>query len=350
MISPLDRLSYIARQGARVAWYTGHYLAAGEFRSAGGQKDEPPKPEPPSQERSSAGILLEELLALFRIDLANVEAGHYPLPRDRDGSFAELLKLSREFFSDVPLAADRKSASAGREIYDPALEGKFPAYFLQNFHYQTGGYLTEESARLYDTQVEVLFSGSANAMRRQCIVPISEFLRGRDQRRLKLLDVACGTGRLVRFVKQAFPRLAVVGLDLSPAYIEEARRHVAPYDAKFRTGAAEALPFPDASFDLITTVYLFHEVPGEVRHAIAREMSRVLKPGGRLVFMDSLQLGDRPRFDRLLKSFPRNFHEPYFDGYLREDLPSLFSAVGLAHASSDSFFLSKRMVFDKPVG
>ncbi|HEY7765406.1 MAG TPA: methyltransferase domain-containing protein, partial [Aestuariivirgaceae bacterium] len=336
MISPLDRLSYIARQCARVAWYTGHYLAAGELHRAEGRAENPPKPQPAPRQTSSSGILLEELFALFRTDLANAEAGHYPLPRDHDGSFTELLKLSREFFSDVPLAAGRKSASAGREVYDPALEGEFPAYFLQNFHYQTGGYLTEGSARLYDTQVEVLFSGSANAMRRQCIVPVSEFLRGRDQRRLKLLDVACGTGRLIRFMKQAFPRLAVVGVDLSPTYIDEARRHVAPYDAELRTAAAENLPFPDASFDLLATVYLFHEVPGEVRHAIAREMSRVLKPGGRLVFMDSLQLGDRPSFDGALKSFPRNFHEPYFDSYLHDDLPGLFRAVGLTHVSSDN--------------
>jgi ubiquinone/menaquinone biosynthesis C-methylase UbiE len=350
MISPLERLSYIVRQGARVAWYTGHYLAAGELQRAGKKEDEPQKPQAPPRERSSAGILLEELLDLFRTDLANVEAGHYPLPRDHDGRLADLLKLSREFLSDVPLAAGRKSAAAGREIYDPALEEKFPGYFLQNFHYQTGGYLTEDSARLYDTQVEVLFSGSANAMRRQCIVPVSEYLRGRDQRRLKLLDVACGTGRLIRFLKQAFPRLPVVGLDLSPAYIEEARRHVVPYEVELRTGAAEALPFPDASFDLLATVYLFHEVPDDVRHSIAGEFARVLKPGGRLVFMDSLQLGDRPQFDGLLKSFPRNFHEPYFETYLREDLPGLFRSAGFAHESSDTFFLSKRMVFDRLAG
>lgn len=346
MTSLLDRLSYVTRQGARVAWYMGHYLATQDFR--GTDRLRAPEAKAPASRRDGAlGGLIGELLALFRADLENVIAGHYPLPRDHDGSFAEVLSLSREFFADIPRAAERKNASGGREVYDPALGNRFPDYFLQNFHYQTGGYLTEASARLYDTQVEILFSGSANAMRRQCIVPLSEFLRGRDQRRFALLDVACGTGHLIRFIKEAFPRLKVTGLDLSPAYVEEARRHVAPFEAEFRLGSAEALPFPDRSFDLLTTVYLFHEVPPDVRCNIAAEFARVLKPGGRLVFMDSLQLGDRPNLDRLLESFPRNFHEPYFDSYLREDLRRLFEPAGFTFVSSTNFFLSKRLVLDR---
>ena len=346
MTSMFDRFSYVARQGARVAWYMGHYLATQDFRQ-GGQRKEQRAAAPATGRRGPGGGLIGELLALFRADLDNVAAGHYPLPRDHDGSFAEVLSLSREFFADMPRAAERRSASAGKEIFDPALGGRFPEYFLQNFHYQTGGYLTEDSARLYDTQVEILFSGSANAMRRQCIVPVSEYLRGRDQRRFALLDVACGTGRLIRFLKEAFPRLQVSGLDLSPAYVEEARRHVAPYEVEFHTGSAELLPFADESLDLLTTVYLFHEVPPEVRRKIAAELARVLRPGGRLVFMDSLQLGDRPELDGLLKSFPRNFHEPYYDSFLSENLTQLFEPKGFVPVGSRNFFLSKRMVFDR---
>src|SRR5207237_2116367 len=129
------------------------------------------------------------------------------------------------------------------------------------FHFQTGGYLTEESAKLYDMQVEVLFSGAANVMRRQCLVPIAQFLKGRDQRKLRLLDVACGTGRFLRSVKEAFPRLAATGSDLSPAYLEEARRHPRPYKLATENAAAEALPLSDASFDIVTSLYPYHEVP-----------------------------------------------------------------------------------------
>jgi ubiquinone/menaquinone biosynthesis C-methylase UbiE len=227
--------------------------------------------------------------------------------------------------------------------------GSLPAYFVQNFHYQTGGYLTRDSARLYDTQVEVLFSGTANAMRRQCLPPIAAWLKGRDQRRIRLVDIACGTGRLLRFVKQAFPRIMASGLDLSAAYLEEAERHLMPYrDVALITGNAERLPYADRSVDLLTCVYLFHEVPPKVRRTIAGEFARVLKPGGRLVFMDSLQRGDRADFDGMLEAFPLNFHEPYYASYLKEDLPSLFGEKGLLTAQAEPVFLSKLMVLDSP--
>ena len=46
-----------------------------------------------------------------------------------------------------------------------------PEYYAQDFHFQTGGYLTEDSARLYDVQVETLFMGAAGPMRRTALAP-----------------------------------------------------------------------------------------------------------------------------------------------------------------------------------
>jgi SAM-dependent methyltransferase len=245
------------------------------------------------------------MAALFARDLANAEAGHYPLPRDHDGNFGDVLAASRRYFADLPGTVERKADRRGDEVRAADIGRNLPDYFLQNFHYQTDGYLTEESARLYDTQVEVLFSGSANAMRRQCLVPLSQFMKGRDQRNLRLLDVACGTGRFLRFVKQAWPRLPAAGLDLSDAYLAEARDHLKPYrDVGLHAGNAEAMPFADASFDVVTSIYLFHEIPPEVRRTVAAEFARILKPGGRLIFMDSLQHGDTENYDVLLDSFP----------------------------------------------
>jgi ubiquinone/menaquinone biosynthesis C-methylase UbiE len=282
---------------------------------------------------------------LFARDLANADRGLYPSPRDHDGSLTTLIRRSQRYFADLPLAAERKAEGRGAEVYSPELAEELPAYFLQNFHFQTGGYLTEESADLYDMQVEVLFSGTANAMRRQCLVPIADFMRGKDQRKLKLLDVACGTGRFIRFVKQAFPRLAATASDLSEAYLAEARAHLKPYrDIEYKVAKAEALSFPDASFDIVTSIYLFHEVPPSIRREIAREFARVLKPGGLLVFMDSLQTGDTPEFDAMLESFPANFHEPYYKSYLREDLRAIFTDAGLQVVDTEPVFLSKRVV------
>lgn len=347
MLTPLDRLRYTARQGARVAWYMGHYLASRRYH-AGGRRHAPP-PAKPRRPGPGRDRMLADMAALFERDLANAEAGHYPLPRDHDGGLAGILAASRRYFADLPSTMERKAEGRGDEVCAPDVRGKLPDYFLQNFHFQTGGYLTEESARLYDTQVEVLFSGSANAMRRQCLVPLSRFLRGRDQRSVRLLDVACGTGRFLRFVKQAWPRIGASGLDLSQAYVAEARHHLRPYcDVGLHAGNAEAMPFADASFDVVTSIYLFHEIPPEVRRTVAAEFARILKPGGRLIFMDSLQHGDVEPYDALLDSFPVSFHEPYYPTYTREDLPGLFGAAGLTPVSAEPVFLSKLVVLDKP--
>lgn len=73
-------------------------------------------------------------------------------------------------------------------------------------------------------------------------------------------------------------------------------------------------------------------------------MARVLKPGGTLVFIDSLQMGDRPGWDGLLEGFPQRFHEPYYRQYTIDDLDALFSGVGLEAVSWWPAFLSKVMV------
>lgn len=343
-MTPFDSLEYAGRQGARIAWYMGHYFASRRFRET----------KPVEERKSSAGrgpgrnFIFAQMGELFARDLANAAKGYYPVPRDHDGSFRAIIEASRRYFADLPRTAERKAQGRGAEIYSPELAEKFPAYFLQNFHFQTGGYLTEESAKLYDMQVEVLFSGTANAMRRQCLVPIARYLRHKDQRRMALLDVACGTGRFARFAKEAFPRLAVTGSDLSEAYLDEARDHARPYRIDFKAGQAEALPFADASFDIVTSIYLFHEVPPVIRRQIAREFARVLKPGGLLVFMDSLQTGDTPAVDAMLEAFPTNFHEPYYPSYLREDLGLIFGDAGFTNIVADTVFLSKLVVVQKP--
>jgi ubiquinone/menaquinone biosynthesis C-methylase UbiE len=94
---------------------------------------------------------------------------------------------------------------------------------------------------------------------------------------------------------------------------------------------------------------MFHELPPEVRQTVFGEFARVLKPGARLVVVDSLQRGDRPDYDGLLELFPQNFHEPYYASYVEEDFRAMARACGLRHTRDTNAFVSKVMVFDKPV-
>jgi ubiquinone/menaquinone biosynthesis C-methylase UbiE len=263
----------------------------------------------------------------------------------------KLLHRSLLFFEDLPEIHRRRQRRAHKEVLSGAMSGKRPRYYLQNFHFQSGGWLTEDSASRYDTQVEVLFNGTANATRRQALPQLHEVFHGRDQRKLRLLDIGCGTGRFLDFLKQAWPRLPALGLDLSEPYVRYAKQHLKRRSRLDVTvGNAESLPVPDGSQDAVTGIFLFHELPPKVRGIVFRECARVLKPGGRLVLVDSLQHGDQPDYEGLLDLFPQNYHEPYYRSYTNEDFSKLASDCGLMHIRDVKAFVSKVMVFDKPAG
>lgn len=352
MPSPIDEFAYAATQASRVAWYMAHLYAtqsqtgSGRTRTNGKGANEPRRgggKRGPGQQR-----LLADMAALFARELGDFRAGRMPWPRDHDGGVRGLIGGSRRYFDDLPEITRRRDQGLGDDLTIDDTAGDLPEYYLRNFHYQTDGYLTDHSARLYDTQVEILFGGAANAMRRRALLPITAYLSGRDQRRVSLLDAGCGTGRFLRIVKDGYPRLKVTGLDLSDAYLGEARRHLRerPGVDLVRSGI-EDMPLGDASFDLASSIFLFHELPPEIRRKAAAEIARVLKPGGVFVLMDSLQLGDVDNYDALLEGFDGSFHEPYYRSYLDEDFIAMFSEHALVHRYSEPAFLSKAMVFDK---
>ena len=283
-------------------------------------------------------------------DWRNIRAGLYRRPADLLGGARALAINTIRYFDDLPEVNARRRRDAYDEVrLEPATLGRgLPDYYLRNFHFQTDGYLSARSARLYDHQVEVLFLGGAEAMRRQALVPLGAWLRRRRPRAPLMADLGCGTGRFLAAVRDNFPALTTVGVDLSRAYLEEARRHLGRWPANMLVESpAEALPLANASLDLATSVYLLHEVPAPVRAGIADECARVLKPGGRLILVDSLQFGDRPAYDVLLETFPDGFHEPFYADYAASDLIRLMAERGLTHAHTDIAFLSKVMVFDK---
>ena len=338
----LGRARYAAAQGARVAWYLGQYMLA---RRISGPFNRPGEPQfQPQAAEGDAQRIRTAFLDLFAKDRANIEAGLYPAPDDvRAGAAFDALKSSARFFRDLPHVDRRRLQRAGVEVRKTGeSDGRYPAYYLQNFHYQTGGWLTEDSAKLYDTQVEILFGGAADAMRRVALGSLARALKGRDQRGVKLIDLACGNGRFLRQVMAAFPRIPATGFDLSPAYCAEARARLADWrQVEIVNGAVEQAPFEDESFDAATCVYLFHELPPRVRREAAREIARVLKPGGVFVLADSIQTGDHADLDRMLEYFPVGFHEPYFGSYLKEDFPALFAEFGLEVEETELAFLTK---------
>lgn len=336
MVSPLDRLSYAARQAARVAWYAGHYAAGRRLLKP------MPKPDYPIGPTPSRAELTADMRAAFAREWKDIAAGLFPAPRALGPEPAEFLRRSLLYFRDLPQVDARRHGALDDEL-PPGQQGDgLPDYYRQNFHFQSDGWLSEHSAALYDTQVEVLFTGAADVMRRRALKPIAEWMAGRNQRDLRGLDVGCGTGRLLAFVHEAWPGLRLTGLDLSLPYLGEARRLVGrTARVKLIEGAAERLPFDDNSLDIVFSSFLMHELPADVRVQALREMARVARPDGLIVIVDSIQKGDHPEWDGLLDLFPHYFHEPYYAGYVDGRLADWAGEAGLVESSFERAFLSR---------
>jgi len=282
-------------------------------------------------------------------DLANVDAGLYPRELLFDIPVGRYMRALPQLLRDTPRVVRRKRAGDFRDI--PAVDKqRYPAYYRRTFHWQTDGYFSEHSALVYELGVELLFRGTADVMRRQIIPPITRFVRAAGgAQHVRLLDIACGTGRTLHQLGQAHPELRLYGIDLSPAYVRLARKRLEDLaEVALAVENAEALPFADAAFDIATSVYLFHELPRNTRRNVAREMFRVVRPGGLLVIEDSAQLSESVELAAALHAFPEEFHEPFYDDYLKDDLAGLLREVGFEVESSEPQFVAKVVVARRP--
>ncbi|MGC4087802.1 MAG: class I SAM-dependent methyltransferase [Polyangiaceae bacterium] len=329
---PLTRVAYQAQQAAlRLS------LAAAHL----GLRPLLPRREKPS--RKDLFHLRRRFARLLQRDVENVRAGLYP----RELLFSLPV---REYLSGLPALGvevarmvRRARNGAVRDLPADVDLTQYPPYFRRNFHWQTDGYLSRRSAELYDLSVEFLFLGAADVMRRQAIPPLTRFLRKAEGPQ-RILDVACGTGRLLYQLGLAHPGHSYTGIDLSPFYLERARELLPDDKVALVAGNAEALPFADASFDCVTSVFLFHELPLRARRNALAEMRRVLRPGGLLVLEDSAQLADASELRVFLENFGHDMNEPFFLDYLQETLEPEIESAGFRLETVTSAFLSKVVV------
>jgi ubiquinone/menaquinone biosynthesis C-methylase UbiE len=146
----------------------------------------------------------------------------------------------------------------------------------------------------------------------------------------RVLEIGCGTGNLALLVKRMRPQLEVVGLDPDPKALARAGRKArrAGLALELDRGFADALPYPDGSFDRVLSSLMFHHLEADLRVASLREALRVLRPGGSLHLMD---FGGDSHGAHGLARLARRSHalEDNWDGRI----PTLMDEAGFSDAT-----------------
>ncbi len=184
-------------------------------------------------------------------------------------------------------------------------------------------------ARHYETFNHLATFGQDFLWRARALWELDRFRRGAIGR---VLDIGCGTGELARAVAHHYPKATVVATDLTGPMVAAARhqRGVGPMAERqdFAVANALALPFADASFDLVTNAFVLRNLRS-LPDAL-REMRRVLRPGGVAL---SLEVGEpaspavraffHAHFDHVVPMLGRAFRSEGPYRYLPESLRHL---------------------------
>jgi ubiquinone/menaquinone biosynthesis C-methylase UbiE len=189
---------------------------------------------------------------------------------------------------------------------------------------------------LYDALIERPMS--IGSMRRGLLAQMG------DLNNKKILDVGSGTGTMSILIKQAYPAAEVVGLDADPHILEIARSkaRTSGLDIQFDQGMSFDLPYPRESFDVVLTSMMLHHLTKNDKVSTAKEMYRVLRPGGQLFGAD---FGEpRSWFGKTLRPFTRRFERvaENVDGFL----PVMFTGAGFRnYRETDRYILGSIALF-----
>ncbi|MEH2421228.1 MAG: class I SAM-dependent methyltransferase [Nostoc sp.] len=298
--------------------------------------------------------LQERLNQVLETDWQDAQKGVYPESLLFDNPWEDFFRYYPLVWLDFPQMWERVEQQNYQD-FSPEIDiDSYPSYYVQNFHHQSNGYLSDMSANLYDLQVEILFSGAADPMRRRILAPLKQGLKVFESvspRQVRILDVACGTGRTLKLIRAALPQASLFATDLSPAYLRKANELLSQIPGELPQllqANAEELPYLDDYFHAVTSVFLFHELPATARQTIIEQCFRVTKPGGVFIICDSIQLNDSPELEHMMDFFPKAFHEPYYKHYSTDNLVERLEKAGFENIEIQVHFMSKYFIAHKP--
>jgi len=209
----------------------------------------------------------------------------------------------------------------------------YPDYYCRPFHAYDKGNLNWEAALEVEVAAHAVHAGiwpNAGAqgdskLRQSYHDVLTQVAQPQD-----ILDLGCSVGMSTFALQEVYPQAKITGLDLSPYFLAVAHYRSQQRHAQIDWvhAAAESTGLPTASFDLVSTFLMCHELPQSATKQILSEARRLLRPGGYLAIMDMNPKSEvyakmPPYILTLLKST-----EPYLDEYFALDIEQFIVEAG----------------------
>jgi SAM-dependent methyltransferase len=240
-------------------------------------------------------------------------------------------------------AARSVADQPGTLTLDPALAIPRNVHAV-DVHLMPGSYTrgadSLEAGAIYDRGLAVFSMGLMGANLDDIGLSMSGYIRQRfpDFSPRAILDTGCTIGHNTLPWKQTYPDADVVGIDAAPGPLAygSARARMQGQNVHFRQMCADALDFPDNSFDIVWSSMFLHELSKKQRAAAFAEAHRVLRPGGLLLHMELPPNEQMSAFDGFYLDWDSYYNnEPYYKGYRDERPCDLCTRAGFA---ADRYF------------
>ena len=219
--------------------------------------------------------------------------------------------------SDLHVAVDFHDCRHYNSVVD------FPEYFKSNFHAYPSCNVNPEAAAEAKAASQAVFvhhypgksaRDSAHAVRSNFTRKTLDFSELSENAELSVVDAGCGVGISTSYLKSSLPSSFILGLDLSPFYLNEIDDEVECGRTFFMHCNIEATNILHDSVDIVSISYVLHELPLPALIRCLKEAYRILRPGGTLGVLDMSHEVKASSFI-LQKIFDRT--EPYLADYVK---------------------------------
>ncbi|MBM3513138.1 MAG: class I SAM-dependent methyltransferase [Alphaproteobacteria bacterium] len=250
-------------------------------------------------------------------------------------------RIAKEAFEQIApeLRPDFEKYAKGATTLTPNPDIEVPKYWRYPVHRTTGGWDGHpDMGFIHGELVHRYIVGKSPKPPAAGNLPTDIYsdrrnFAGRAPRRDygKILEIGCSSGPYTEALAQVFPSAEVWACDISIAQLEQAQRN-GNHDGrawKLFQADGQNTGQPDASFDLVTSYIILHELPVEVIVNILKESFRVLKPGGDLLFGDVAPYAAISKVDAWRTDYMAKFGgEPFWRGSSTMDMIGEMKKIG----------------------